>query len=155
MQYSPKKSRKLSTLYFVAMTALTTPGLAMTWQEGMDPASLRGSFFATCAECRVDGNGYLTCRCLKEDGKFASPTSLKLDYCSRSHGPENRNGTLACLPIMRGSWGQSCSGSVYGGPFLHASCAYTANGIFHNNYNLDNCPSMNLENIKGDLRCKQ
>ncbi len=108
-----------SCLLLIATTL--SPSMAMNWQEGMDPASLRGSFFATCSACMVDNQGRLSCRCRNNDGNLSARHSVQLGFCDRS-GPDNIDGNLACRPIVRGSWAASCENGYIYGDVLNASC---------------------------------
>ncbi len=154
MRLYPKTSGKLTVLFSMALAAMTMPGRAMNWQEGMDTASLRGSFYASCAACSVDGGGNLTCRCTKKNGLVGRDTSLAIGYCSRS-GPDNYDGKLSCAPIIRGSWAQSCTVPViFKRSILSALCKDMGGNYQSTEINLDNCPSMNIENNNGRLRCK-
>lgn len=141
-------------LVFSSLIAISAPASAMNWQEGMDPSTLRGSFYSTCSECRVDGNGHLSCRCVNNAGRVAKQTSVALGYCNRV-GPNNANGILNCKPIMRGSWGNSCEGTDIYGNVLYASCKNRGGDFRLIKFPLDRCPSMNLTNIDGRLQCAE
>ncbi|MGB8817162.1 MAG: CVNH domain-containing protein [Rhizobiaceae bacterium] len=133
---------------------MAMPSKAMNWQEGMDPANLRGTFYASCAACSVDGGSNLTCRCTKQNGLVGRETSIALSFCSRS-GPNNTNGYLTCAPIIRGSWAQSCTVPlIYRRSMLTAQCKDTSGNYQPTEINLDDCPSMNIENNNGRLQCK-
>jgi hypothetical protein len=147
--------RRLSVPAAIAMfLALSFSASSMEWLEGMNPANLRGSFYPTCAECRVDQNGYLICRCAQYDGQIGPVTALRLTYCDRDTGPENHNGILICKPILNGSWHRSCREPTYvQGNSLASHCG--PNYSESTSINLDSCPSMDIENINGQLRCRQ
>jgi hypothetical protein len=144
--------KSVMRLVFSSVLAIAAPASAMNWQEGMDPAILRGSFYSTCSECRVDANGHLSCRCVNNAGRIARQTSVALGYCNRV-GPNNANGVLNCQPIVRGSWAQSCLGAYISGNALYAGCRNRAGELGQTVFPLDRCPSMNLANIDGHLRC--
>ncbi len=146
--------RKYAALAFSSLLAMAAPASAMNWQEGMDPANLRGTFFSTCSECRVDANGHLICRCVNNDGHVARQTSVALGYCNRN-GPNNLNGVLNCQPIVRGTWARSCGEVIIYGNVLSADCKSRGGNARRTNFPLDRCPSMNLENMDGRLRCSQ
>ncbi|WP_461387817.1 hypothetical protein [Devosia sp.] len=125
---------------------------SMEWQQGMNTSNLRGSFFASCGECRVDENGYLICRCVDQGGRMGGVSDVRLTYCDRESGPFNYNGRLSCAPILNGSWYRSCNRGSVGGNTLVTTCLPN-NKI--TSMNLDTCPSMDIENNNGQLRCRQ
>ncbi len=147
-------SKNAAGLIFSSLLAMAAPASAMNWQEGMDPANLRGTFFPTCSECRVDANGYLSCRCLNSGGRIAARSSVALGYCNRN-GPNNLNGVLNCQPIVRGTWARSCDETIIYDNVLSADCKTMGGDSRRTSFPLDRCPSMNLENIDGRLRCSQ
>jgi hypothetical protein len=148
-----KKAARLSLASLLLTAAAMTHSMAMNWQEGMDAGSLRGSFFSTCLACVVDGQGFLSCRCRKNNGNLAARHSLQLGFCD-SAGPDNIDGNLACRPILRGSWAASCENGYVFGEVLNASCRDTG-GDFHDaQMNLGSCPGLELENLNGRLFCK-
>ncbi len=154
MRLYPNNSGRLTLLCSLSLATMVMQGRAMNWQEGMDTASLRGSFYASCAACSVDSGGNLTCRCTKQNGLVGRETSIALGYCSRS-GPNNTNGQLSCAPIIRGSWAQSCTVPViFRRNILNALCKDMGGNYQSTEINLDNCPSMNIENNNGRLQCK-
>jgi CVNH domain len=150
-----KSFAKYAFYFLLPMTAMQEPSNAMEWHDGMNPASLNGSFIDSCAECVVDEIGYMTCRCVNNAGRMSGQSAIGLGYCNRN-GPDNRNGKLECRPIIRGSWAQSCqNGLIDEGNTLHAECKDTLGQFHYTAIILLKCPSMNLENINGQLRCKQ
>ena len=146
--------KNVARLAFSGLLAMVAPASAMNWQEGMNPSSLRGSFFETCSECRVDANGHLSCRCLTAGGRRNARSFVALSYCNRI-GPNNLNGVLTCLPIVRGSWANSCGEAIIYENVLSADCKNIGGQIRRTMFPLDRCPSMNLGNIDGRLRCSQ
>ncbi len=149
----PKSFRRVSSclLLFAAMSA---PGTAMNWHDNMDPAALNGSFLETCAECKVDEIGYLTCRCVNNGGRMSRRSSVGLEFCNRN-GPHNRDGQLQCQPIVRGSWSASCMrGMIDQGNTLHAQCKDIGGNYRYTEIILLECKTMILENINGRLQCK-
>lgn len=154
MRNHPRNAAGMVFSILLAMIAMALPASAMNWQEDMDPANLRGSFYSTCSECRVDANGYLHCRCINNDGRLSRRSSVALGSCNRN-GPNNMNGKLTCFPIVRGSWANSCRLAVITDNVLYADCKNISGDEHRTMFPLDRCPSMNLENIDGRLRCAQ
>ncbi len=150
-----RKSANFTFLLLLSSAGMSETVKAMEWHDGMNPASLNGSFIDSCAECVVDEIGYLTCRCVNNAGRMAGRSAIGLGYCNRN-GPDNRNGQLECRPIVRGSWAQSCqNGIIDEGNNLHADCKDTRGISRYAQIILLDCPSMNIENDNGQLRCKQ
>jgi hypothetical protein len=145
---------RLLFVFFVLWGSWVNVAAAMQWSKGMDPAALRGSFYETCEVCRVDQNGYLVCRCWTEGRSLPAETAVRLPYCSREPGPENFDGRLRCVPIVRGTWGQTCSSDSW--VYFNTLLAYCQDldGLNQvNRIDLDFCPHMKFENIDGALRC--
>ena len=148
-----KQCTKSAALAFSGLLAVAAPASAMNWQEGMAPSSLRGTFYSTCSECRVDANG------ISAAGVSIAAAALPRDPPSRwviATGmaqiilTEFSIASRSCAAHGQGHVGKSSFMAMF-----YLLTARTGAGTTAYKFPLDRCPSMNLENMDGRLRCIQ
>jgi hypothetical protein len=123
------------------------------------------SFRRTCSEIkdsRVNGQRVITAYC---ERSRRSDGAIQIDGDARLVVPpegcqdiSNNEGVLQCngAENPRGSWSQSCvAGRYIRGRLFQAICAPNGEDEPHfaSVVDMNTCPSFNLDNINGDLRC--
>ncbi len=153
---SPARHRVLkaaSAVVFFGLAGMASGALAISFQPGMNPDYLGGSFHRSCDSCRVDQNG-LTCKCYDGNG-HSRITRVNLAFCANEASITNNRAFLECQVIKRGSWTQSCFQSKVTEDRLEATCQTPAGKSNGTQINLRGCPSLNLETINGELQGKR